>query len=660
VLSQPKLPPRYRLVEEVGQGGMAVVYRAVDDKLGRPVAVKLLHSHLLSESESKARLQREAQAVAKLQHPNIVQIYDSSGSDSDSAFIVAEFVEGQTLRAFLSENSFPIPELAALVVLEVGAAVAHAHTRGILHRDIKPENVMVRTDGAIKLTDFGVAQVMDMERMTVTGQLIGSPAYMAPELIDGRRVDVRTDIFSLGVMLYQMATGEMPFVGRNPHEVFKRIADGNFPDPRARNALVGRRLHSAIRRALATDPADRYPDMAPFLIDLQRAADEVGLHGREPLKRFFAEPTSFLENRKPHLVEALVGAAKSARGRKQEAAALDLLNRACTLAPEDTRVTAELERLRGSRALRRRLGIAGSTVGLLAALLWIVLALDSTEPERTKHEGPITETRPAQPIRAQNGSSPPGATTNSERDSNPTSDKTRWPVQAADNSSHSVPSSGAQSTTPAERPKAVQPAVKAKHKASHASPADATGTKSLKKRLKDRGTDVRPAPSTPEQTTAPEETHQLVVAPSPLMVEVYLDGQKVMTTGTGDNALPVSLDRDREYVFRNDSCCWPETRTLGPGRALPRDDRLVVRLSGKPAAVTVVTQPPRPEALPVLLESGDWAANTRLGRRANVPFGEPGILRKEVVATVYTSSGPVSRTVRVRAGASAEIVVDAP
>ncbi len=148
---------------------MAVVYRARDEKLRREVAVKVLHAHLLAEPESKARLEREARAVAKLNHDGILQIFDYSGNDDAASYIVTEFIDGQTLKQFLSNRKLPVPELAALIVISLGEALCHAHALGIIHRDIKPENVMVRKDGVLKLMDFGVAQVVDLERMTVTG-----------------------------------------------------------------------------------------------------------------------------------------------------------------------------------------------------------------------------------------------------------------------------------------------------------------------------------------------------------------------------------------------------------------------------------------------------------------------------------------------------------
>ena len=214
---------------------MAVVYRARDTALDRQVAIKVLHAHLTSQPDSKARLQREARAVAKLSHDNIVEIFDYAGTDTRSAYIVSEFVDGETLAQLQARTGIGVPEIGALISLEIARALEHAHALGIIHRDVKPENVMVRKDGAVKLTDFGVAQLVDMERMTVTGQILGSPAYMAPEVVDGGDVDVRTDLFSLGVLLYKLTVGALPFGGRNPHEVLRNILAGAYTDPRRLN-----------------------------------------------------------------------------------------------------------------------------------------------------------------------------------------------------------------------------------------------------------------------------------------------------------------------------------------------------------------------------------------------------------------------------------------
>jgi len=178
---------RYRILEKIGSGGMSVVYKGLDTALDREVAVKVLHPHLAGKADSRRRLEREAQAVAKLQHPNILEVFDFVSGDSETAYIVTEFIRGQTLKHYAEKRAFYPPEIAAMVIHEVAAALSHAHDLGIIHRDLKPENVMVRDDGVIKLMDFGIAKFLDREdQMTITGALVGSPAHMAPEIIEGQ------------------------------------------------------------------------------------------------------------------------------------------------------------------------------------------------------------------------------------------------------------------------------------------------------------------------------------------------------------------------------------------------------------------------------------------------------------------------------------------
>src|SRR5262245_8107629 len=372
---QSRLPSRYRVLEEVGQGGMAVVYRARDETLAREVAVKVLHEHLLAEPESKARLEREARAVAKLQHDNILQIFDYSGSGSPSSFIVTEFIDGQTLKQFLASRKVALPEIAALIVLEVGNALRHAHSLGILHRDVKPENVMVRKDGILKLMDFGVAQILDLERMTVTGQLLGSPAYMAPELLEGKTLDFRTDVFSLGIMLFQLATGSLPFTGRNPHEVLKRIAEGRFPDPRTLNRLVSDQLARIISKSLARLPDDRYPSVDALIAELETFVANAGLgRTRDELQGFFKDPEAFERELVPRMVNALVESGKREKAAKRVAKALEAWNRALALDPRNQDVQRELERFEGRRRLRRAAIIAGGSA-MLGGLIWGIFHL---------------------------------------------------------------------------------------------------------------------------------------------------------------------------------------------------------------------------------------------------------------------------------------------
>lgn len=335
---------KYELLEKVGQGGMAVVYRGLDRSLKRPVAIKVLHRHLAEHQEARDRFEREAHAVAKLHHENILEIFDFSGSDADESYIVTEFIDGQTLKDFISEHEIKFPEVGAMVALQVCRALGHAHGLGILHRDVKPENIMIRSDGVVKLMDFGIAQMVDLQRMTVTGQLLGSPAYMSPEHVEGRPLDFRTDVFSVGILLYQLVIGRLPFRGRNPHEILKRIAECEYDDPRMSNPRVGRELGGIIDRALARDPDDRFPDISEMLAALERYCEGSGLSEyTKELARFFEAPGSYEMALRERLLDTL-----SRRGRESlednRVAALELFNRVLTIDPDNEDVLREINR----------------------------------------------------------------------------------------------------------------------------------------------------------------------------------------------------------------------------------------------------------------------------------------------------------------------------
>ncbi len=351
---------RYKLLEEVGQGGMAVVYKGFDTTLNREVAVKVLHPHLAGVPESRARLQREAHAVAKLRHENILEIFDYSGPDSPESYIVTEFIHGKTLKNFLTDNPLPFAELAEMIASEVARALEHAHALGVIHRDIKPENVMIRDDGLVKLMDFGIAQIVDKERMTVTGQLLGSPAYMAPEHVEGKPLDFRTDVFAVGILLYQLATGQLPFRGKNPHEVLKRIAECKYVAPELVNPMIGARLGRVIARALQREPGNRFPDVAPMRKELLDDLADAGVEDpRKELGAYFVDPKGWPKTFKPRLVSALAEHGQQLAKKGRMAAALELWSRALAVDPK----SSELRALVDGMARRRRVGQAALWLG---------------------------------------------------------------------------------------------------------------------------------------------------------------------------------------------------------------------------------------------------------------------------------------------------------
>ncbi|HEX3760920.1 MAG TPA: serine/threonine-protein kinase [Kofleriaceae bacterium] len=369
---------KYELLERVGQGGMAIVYRGIDRQLKRVVAIKVLHKHLADYQEARDRFEREAQAVAKLRHENIVEIFDYSGAEAaevaGSSYIVTEFIDGKTLKQQATDRALSYPEIGAMIVLQVCRALAHAHAAGILHRDIKPENIMVRSDGVVKLMDFGISHMVDLERLTVTGQLLGSPAYMAPEHVEGRPLDFRTDVFAAGIVLYQLTVGKLPFEGKNPHEVLKRIAECRFVDPRQANPRIGNRLGRIILRAMAAQPADRYPAIGEMVLALDGYLEETGIAPDKiasELGRYFQAPAAYELALKERMVDHLTRRGQAHLAEENRATALDVFDRVLTLDPQNPRVLEILDGINRRRRRRTHL-IAGAGAAVLAACAWMV------------------------------------------------------------------------------------------------------------------------------------------------------------------------------------------------------------------------------------------------------------------------------------------------
>ncbi|MHB1846817.1 MAG: serine/threonine-protein kinase, partial [Deltaproteobacteria bacterium] len=394
---------RYRLEELVGTGGMSQVYRAWDTSLDREVAVKLLHPHLAAKEESRRRLSREARAVAKLHHPNILEIYDFSGDGAQNAYIVTEFIRGRTLRRFAEEVGFGMPTLGALAGHSLAMAIEHAHALGIVHRDIKPENVMVRDDGVLKLMDFGIARIIDHgERMTMTGTLVGSPAHMAPEIIEGQEADARSDVFSLGTMLYWLCTGQLPFAASHTTAVLKRILDGQYEDPRALCPAISDSLCACLRGALERDPAQRLPSAAELRRRLEAALVEDGLERpTEELHRFFSDPSAYRAAHRAALIERLGGLARDALAQGKPSRTLSLVNRLLALDPDSGLARELLRRIAGRRRARRALlAVAALVAGFVGGhFAWSALTLWRAEhPSLVTAPAPSAEVEPSPPL----------------------------------------------------------------------------------------------------------------------------------------------------------------------------------------------------------------------------------------------------------------------
>src|ERR1700761_9573639 len=266
------LSGRYRLEARIGAGGSSAVYRALDETLQRRVAVKLMNREVASDSDQLERFRREARAVAQLSHPNIVSVIDA-GEDLDPdhprPYIVFEYVEGETLKERIRRlGRLPIPEAVAYAI-EIARALGAAHARHIVHRDVKPQNVLIDEEGSAKVTDFGIARTLDEEGLTADGRVLGTTDYVSPEQALGRPVTGQSDLYSLGVVLYEMLTGEVPFRGENQVAVAMKHVREELPDVQSKRPEVSAALASVVETATAKRETDRYADDTELIADLE-------------------------------------------------------------------------------------------------------------------------------------------------------------------------------------------------------------------------------------------------------------------------------------------------------------------------------------------------------------------------------------------------------
>jgi serine/threonine protein kinase len=428
---------RYEISNEIGHGGMATVYRALDKRLDRWVAVKVMHPHLRGTGEARARFAREARAVARLKHPGILEIYDYSGSDSDDAYIATELLTGPTLRAFVDGSPEMPAEIAACIGVELSRALSAAHAEGIVHRDVKPENVLLHQNRDIKLTDFGIADMVDpsMSHMTATGQILGSPAHMAPEQVEGGESDGRSDIFAVGTILYWLSTGKLPFAGKNPHQVLKRVADCAPVDPMVVRPSIGVPLRDVIARCLKKEPSERFQSADELATTLTKLLAELGIDSpKNELKEFLHDPKGHAERLRARVLEQLLARAATAVEQRDRKTTLESVDRVLALDDGNARALGllnELDRKTRVRVLSQ-LGLGG--LGLLSLLgLWLLFTPAhgaNTAAPRTAH---VRESQPGSPRPAatspQTASEDPAKSPSEQRPESPAQPPVRPPVQ---------------------------------------------------------------------------------------------------------------------------------------------------------------------------------------------------------------------------------------
>jgi eukaryotic-like serine/threonine-protein kinase len=259
---------RYRLDEKIGSGGMSSVYRAFDPTLERWVAIKLMHRDISHDPDQLERFRREARAVAQLNHPHVVTVIDA-GEDDGAPYIVFEYVEGETLKDRIRRlGRLPVSEAVAYAI-EIGRALEAAHASLLVHRDVKPQNVLIDPDGRAKVTDFGIARSLEAQGLTATGRVLGTTDYVSPEQALGHEVTGQSDIYSLGVVLYEMLTGEVPFKADTQVAVAMKHVRESLPDVQRRRPEISASLAAVVERATAKETQNRYQDVAQMVHDLE-------------------------------------------------------------------------------------------------------------------------------------------------------------------------------------------------------------------------------------------------------------------------------------------------------------------------------------------------------------------------------------------------------
>ncbi len=266
------LSGRYRLEAKLGSGGMSTVYLARDTTLDRPVAVKVMHREMSEQADQLERFRQEARSVAKLSHPNVVAVIDA-GEDGGHPFIVFEYVEGETLKQRINRIGALDAQEALAYAIEVARGLTVAHARNMVHRDIKPQNVLIDSEGRAKLTDFGISRQLEKDGMTATGRVLGTTDYVAPEQAMGRGVDQRSDVYSLGVVLYEMLTGQVPFTADSQVGVAMKHVNETLPDVQQRRPELSAAAALVVERATAKDPGERYADVGEMIDDLSTALE---------------------------------------------------------------------------------------------------------------------------------------------------------------------------------------------------------------------------------------------------------------------------------------------------------------------------------------------------------------------------------------------------
>lgn len=552
---------KYEILEEIGQGGMATVYRAMDKKLKREVAIKILHSHLVRQEEAVDRFQREAFTVAKLQHPAIIEIYDYSGEESPYRYIVTELVEGVTLSRFIEEHGKLPCELVACVARELAEALDHAHRQGVVHRDLKPDNIMIRQDGQIKLMDFGIARVLEEAALTMTGTVLGSPAFMSPEQVTGKPLDERSDLFSLGSILYFMATAQSAFSGQNPHATLKRVAEVDYDPIQMANPAISDAFAAIIEKLLTRRPEERFNNAFEALAAFDTLLEEEELSDpSQELRSLFEKPEAYVGAFTNRMIASVEEKAFKAE-QENTLKALKLYARLSALDPENKETDKAIKRLQNRQGtyVKIRYTLAFLVVAIAAVLISLSVWRFSQNAK------PAKKPASAQKENATAESKPPGALD----DASVTRERTPKPTEPKEPATD-----GVEENTPKRKPAP-------KRKSEQRGSVDTEKSERAKERaVAIRDTNKTPKP--PKEENPPEElpknfSGSLFVKTSP-WADIYIDGKK-RGNSLVDAMKPFKLSAGEHTIRLVNPGCEPVTERINilePGQRVTLRKRLQV------------------------------------------------------------------------------------
>ena len=296
-----KINDRYEIIRSIGEGGMANVYLARDIILERNVAIKILRGDLAGDEKFVRRFQREALSASSLSHPNIVEMYDV-GEDNGTYYIVMEYVEGMTLKQLIKKRGSLSLSEAIDIMLQITDGIKEAHDSYIIHRDLKPQNILIKENGEVKITDFGIAMALNSTQLTQTNSVMGSVHYLPPEQASGKGATIKSDIYSMGILFYELLTGKLPFKGDNAVEIALKHMKNDIPSVREINDSIPQSVENIILKATAKNPKNRYESAAEMHDDLLTCLNEDRLNEKKYVF-MYPEHDGDLENKKPVLLE---------------------------------------------------------------------------------------------------------------------------------------------------------------------------------------------------------------------------------------------------------------------------------------------------------------------------------------------------------------------